>query len=131
MSNIYDQTVVVGDSLRWVFSVTGVTGGTYDLTDCTIAMQVRKGYYASKLFSSYSKYITAGSTFYQPEGIIGGISATATGGYVAITVGATYTNLFPPYTPVFYDVQLRTSNPIGIETILRGKIDVFPDVTRG
>jgi hypothetical protein len=131
MSNIYDQTVVVGDSLRWVFSVTGVTGGTYNFTGCTLSMQVRKGYYSAKVFASYSTYINSGNTFYQPEGIVGGISATGTGGFVAITVGSTYTTSFPPYTPVFYDVQAQTINPIGVETILRGKIDVVPDVTRG
>lgn len=131
MSNIYDQTVVVGDSLRWVFSVTGVTGGTYNFTGCTLSMQVRKGYYSSKVLASYSTYVNVGNTFYTPEGIVGGISATATGGLVAITVGSTYTVAFPPYTPVFYDVQAQTINPIGVETILRGKIDVIPDVTRG
>lgn len=131
MSNIYDQKVVVGDSLRWVFSVTGVTGGTYDFTGCTLSMQVRKGYYSAKVFASYSTYVDSGSTFYQPEGIIGGISATGTGGLVAVTVGSTYSKSFPPYTPVFYDIQAQTINPIGIETIIRGKIDVIPDVTRG
>jgi hypothetical protein len=131
MSNIYDQTVIVGDSLRWVFSVTGPTGGTYNLSGCTLSMQVRKGYYSAKVLASYSSYITAGSSFYTPEGIIGGISATGTGGYVAITVGSTYTVSFPPNMTIFYDVQAQTINPIGVETILRGKIDVLPDVTRG
>jgi hypothetical protein len=132
MASTYDTTVVVGDSLRFLMSATDVTGATYNFLGCTLAMQVRQSYYPSdKLYSSYTTYITSGSTFYQPEGICGGISATATGGIVAITVGSTYTNLFSTSTPVFYDIQVRTSNPRGVETLLRGKIDVFPDVTRG
>lgn len=131
MSNNFDKTLVVGDTARILFSATGVTGGTYDFTGCTLSMQVRRGYYSSKVFANYSIYIDSGSTFFTPEGICGGISATGTGGLVALAVGSTYTKNFPPYTPAFYDVQLQTINPIGTETILRGKFDVVPDVTRG
>lgn len=127
----YDQTVVVGDTLRFTMSVTGPTGATYNLSGCTLSMQVRKSYYPSNTYANYSLYIGGSNTFYQPEGLTGGISATETGGYVAVTVGSNYTKLFPPYNPVFYDLQLQTTNPVGIETLLRGKIDVLPDVTRG
>jgi len=127
----YDTTVVVGDSLRFTVGISGVTGASYDLTGCTLAMQVRKGYYPGTTYANYSLYISAGNTFYQPEGLTGGISATGTGGYVAITVGSNYTKSFPPYTPVFYDLQAQTVNPKGIETFLRGRIEVLPDVTRG
>jgi hypothetical protein len=131
MADSYDPTLVAGDTLRWTMAVSGVTGASYNFTGCTLNMQIRKGYYPGKTYLNYTLYVSGSNTFYIPEGFTGGLSTTATGGMVAVTIGSNYTKNFVPYTPVFYDMQVQTSNPQGYETFLRGSITVLPEVTRG
>jgi hypothetical protein len=67
---------------------------------------------------------------FSPEGYTGGISATGTGGLVALAVGSSKTINFPPNSNVFYDLQMSTPG-LDVETLLRGRIEVLPEVTRG
>lgn len=130
MASNYNTTVVVGDTLRIVLGATDVNGNTYNFTGCTLSMQVRKGYYPGYTYASYSLYVTGSSTYSPPEGYTGGISATGTGGLVALAVGSSKTINFPPNSNVFYDLQMSTPG-LDVETLLRGRIEVLPDVTRG
>lgn len=129
MANTFDPTIVKGDTLRWQMALTDSTGATYDLTGITLMMQVRKSYYPGPLLASYNLYVTAGNTLYTLDGITGGISATATGGYCNICVGSNYTINFPQYSGAFYDIQAIKPNNGGVDTLLRGRINVLPDVT--
>jgi hypothetical protein len=131
MENVYDITLIQGDSYKWAMFLTDVGGTAYNLGGCTLSMQVRKGYYPTSLIASYSTYIPVGSLVAgMPEGIVGGISAAATGGTIYISLGATYTSNLPPGSNNKYDIQLH--NPTGnvISTLLRGSIDVINEVTR-
>ena len=131
MASNYDVSIVQGDTLRWSMYLTGVGGTAYNLAGCTLSMQVRKSYYPSTLISSYSTYIPAGRTLVSPpEGYIGGLTATATGGTIYISVGATYTALLSSEQSAKYDIQLINSSDNNVTTLLRGSIDVIPEVTK-
>ena len=130
MASNYDTTVVAGDTLRIVFGATDVNGNTYNFTGCTLSMQVRKGYYPGYTYASYSLYVASSNTYSPPDGYTGGISATGTGGLVALAVGSSKTINFPPNNNVFYDLQMSTPT-FDVETLLRGRIEVLPEVTRG
>jgi hypothetical protein len=112
--------------------LTGVGGTAYNLGGCTLSMQVRKSYSPSTLISSYSCYIPAGRTMISPpDGVLGGISASATGGTIYIAVGATYTSLLSYEQSAKYDIQLiNSSDNNNVTTLLRGSIDVIPEVTK-
>jgi hypothetical protein len=112
--------------------LTGIGGTAYNLAGCTLSMQVRKSYYPSTLISSYSCYIPSGRTLVSPpDGFIGGLTATATGGTIYISVGATYTSLLSSEQTAKYDIQLVNSNDNNnVTTLLRGSIEVIPEVTK-
>lgn len=129
MPDPYDLSVVVGDTLRWTSTFVDSSGNSYNLTGATLSMQVRKGYYPSALVVSYTLGVTAGSGLTYPNGLSGGISTTATGGVAYLCIGSTYTNQFPAYTNVFYDLQ--AVGPIKNDTITlaKGRITPLPNVT--
>jgi hypothetical protein len=129
MDDIYNPTAIKGDTITWAMNLKGPTGGIYDIGGCTLSMQVRKSYHPSGLIVSYVYYIEPGSTFTGIDGITGGISATPSQGMVYVTIGSDYTINFSSYTPSFYDMQLEYPNNAGITTLLRGIIDILPDVT--
>jgi hypothetical protein len=110
-------------------NIKGPTGAIYDIGGCTLSMQVRKSYHPSGLIVSYVYYIEPGSTFTGIDGVTGGLSATPSQGMVYVTIGSDYTINFSSYTPSFYDMQLEYPNNAGITTLLRGIIDILPDVT--
>jgi hypothetical protein len=112
--------------------LTGVGGTAYNLGGCTLSMQVRRSYYPSTLMASYSCYVPAGRTYISPpDGLIGGLSASATGGTIYIAVGATYTALMSSEQSAKYDIQLINSNDNNnVTTLLRGSVEVIPEVTK-
>ena len=131
MASNYDVSIVQGDTLRWSMFLTGVGGTAYNLAGCTLSMQVRKSYYPSTLISSYSCFIPSGRTLVSPpDGLIGGLTATATGGTIYISVGATYTSLLSSEQTAKYDIQLINASDNNVTTLLRGSIEVIPEVTK-
>jgi hypothetical protein len=103
----------------------------YNLSGCTLSMQLRKGYYPSSLVASYVINVPSGFTgATMPEGIYGGLCASATGGTIYVSIGATYTGQLTPNSTPKYDIQLI--EPVGntVTTILRGTIEVLDEVTR-
>lgn len=129
MPDSYDPTVVRGDTLRWTMSLTDGSGATFNLTGATLALLVGKRYDNLSYLVNYTIGITAGTGLTAPDGYTGGISASATGGIALISIGSKYTAQMPVYTGAFYDVQLTKANTQDIVTLLRGKINVLPDVT--
>lgn len=131
MPSNFDVSTVQGDTLRWSMYLTGDGGTSYNLIGCTLSMQVRKGYYPSNLISSYQVNVpqTTGSVN-PPEGFIGGLSASATGGTIYIAIGATYTGMLSPDVASKYDIQIVHPNTNTVTTILRGAINVSPEVTK-
>lgn len=131
MAANFDLSVVQGDTLKWSMYFTGPGGTAYNLAGCTLSMQLRKGYYPSTLVSTYKVYIPSGSSNAGfPEGIIGGLSAAATGGTVYICLGSTYTAQCSYEALAKYDIQLYTPVENDTTTIIRGSITVIPEVTR-
>lgn len=132
MASNYDTSVVQGDTLKFLFYLQNPTGTTgYNLSGCTLAMQVRKGYYPATLISTYQTYVPVGSTpASYPEGFIGGLSASATGGTVYISLGSSYTSQLASEATAKYDIQIKNSTDNSIQTVLRGSLTVLPDVTR-
>jgi hypothetical protein len=132
MASNYDLSIVQGDTLRWSMYLTGDGGTAYNLGGATLSMQVRKGYYPSSLLASYSSYISpaGNSDINYPEGYIGGLSASATGGTIYISIGATYTGLLSSDSTSKYDIQVVHPNTNMVLTILRGAITGIPEVTK-
>jgi len=131
MPSSYDTSIVQGDTLKWSMFLKDQGGTAYNLGGCTLSMQVRKGYYPSSLIASYSAYVPVGLTLAEfPEGIVGGLSASATGGTIYIALGATYTSNFSSETTAKYDIQLTNPTGSNVTTILRGSLTILPEVTR-
>ena len=132
MASNYDLSIVQGDTLRWSMYLTGDGGTAYNLGGATLSMQVRKGYYPSSLLVSYSSYISpAGNSYINyPDGYVGGLSASATGGTIYISIGATYTGLLSTDTTSKYDIQVVHPTTNMVLTILRGAITGIPEVTK-
>lgn len=129
MVDPYDLSVVIGDTLRWTASFSDLNGNSYNLNGSTLSMQIRKGYYPSALVTSYTIGVTSGSGLTYPNGLSGGISTTATGGIAFLCVGSTYTSQFPPYTNVFYDLQVVGPIKNDTITLAKGRITPLPNVT--
>ena len=121
MASNYDLSIVQGDTLRWSMYLTGDGGTAYNLGGATLSMQVRKGYYPSSLLASYSSYISPSGNvnINYPEGYIGGLSASATGGTIYISIGATYTCLLSSDSTSKYDIQIVHPTTNMVLTILR------------
>lgn len=131
MASNYDVSIVQGDTLRWSMYLTGPGGTAYNLSGSTLSLSVRKGYYPSNLVTSYEINVPQGLTAIRaPEGILGGITASATGGTIYIAIGATYTAKLPSEQVAKYDLQLLSSGDYNVITLLRGNIEVIPEVTR-
>jgi hypothetical protein len=130
MNDNYDFSMVQGDSYQWIMTFISGDGTPYNLAGSTLSMQVRNGYYPTSIIASYQTYIPAGTTYAQmPNGLIGGICGTATGGTIYVSLGSTYSaNFFGGSTPK-YDIQLQTSGNIK-NTLVRGTIEVLNEVTR-
>lgn len=129
MNDTFNPTAVKGDTIIWAFQLNGPTGATYNLSGSTLTMQVRKSYQPSGLLASYSLFVGPTSTVEPVDGVTGGLSASATGGIVYVIIGSTYTAQFSQYTSSFYDIQMQYPNQEGIVTLLRGSIDILPEVT--
>ena len=130
MSANYDFTIIQGDSYRWSMYLDN-EGSPYNLGGCTLSMQLRKGYYPAPLVASYNVYISSkasGATM--PEGIIGGLSGSATGGTIYVSIGATYTSQLAAGSTPKYDIQVIGPNNNSVTTLLRGSIEVLNEVTR-
>jgi len=91
-------------------------------------MAIGRSYDNTSLLVTYSVNVLAGSTAVSPKGFTGGISSGATGGTLFVCVGSTYTQQFPLYTSVFYDIQATIANTQDIVTLQNGQINILPDV---
>jgi len=129
MADTFNTTAIKGDTIIWAMNLSSATGGVYNLSGCTLTMQVRKSYQPSGLLTSYSLYVPQDGIVIPVDGVTGGLAASSTGGIVYITIGSAYTKNFSQYTPSFYDMQLEYPNEGGIVTLLRGSIETLPDVT--
>lgn len=129
MSDNYSPTIVKGDTVTWAMGLCGPTGAIYNLTGTTLTMEIRKSYYPGNEIVKYVQGITDGTQFVPADGVTGGLSVLGTAGIIYITVGSNYTNQFPDYVPVFYDLQLEYPNNGGIVTLLRGTINSLLQVT--
>ena len=125
----YDLTYVKGDTVRLALYLTGSTGMPLNLTGCTLNASLRKGYYPSSLVVSYQKYIPAGATLGEVYGYTGGIGASATGGTAYLVFGYTYTNELSANTTAKYDLEVYDVNLKDRITLVRGSIEVLPEVT--
>jgi len=131
MADTYDITAVKGDTIRFAFFFTNTAGAIYNLTGCTLSMDIRQGYYPANLIASYSLYVAAGAPLGTLYGLTGGIAATATGGTVYIAIGSTYTINLSDTRQGKYDLQLKGATTQDITTLLRGTLYILPDVTNG
>jgi hypothetical protein len=129
MADSYNPTIVKGDTVTWAMGVCGGTGAAYNLTGITLTMEIRKSYYPGNEIVKYVQGVTSGTVFTPPDGVTGGLAVTGTGGLIYVTVGSNYTNQFPDYVPVFYDIQMQYPNNGGIVTLLRGTINSLLQVT--
>ncbi len=124
-----DITYVQGDTIRLELYLKGSTGAPLDLRGCTLSAQLRKGYYPSTLVAGYSLYVTGGTQLFNPKGITGGISASATGGTAYLVFGSTYTSGLSPTSTSKYDLQVFDPNLNDTTTLVRGSIEILPEVT--
>lgn len=129
MQDTYDPTVVQGDSLRWQMAIQDASGNTYQMTGATLTIQVRRSYYPSSLQYQAQIGVTSGSTLVTLDGITGGLSVNPETGLCNVCIGSAYTKSFSPYSGAFYDIQAQKPNSSGIDTLLRGRITVLPNVT--
>jgi hypothetical protein len=125
----YDLTYVKGDTVRLSLYLTGSTGAPLNLTGCTLTAQLRKGYYPSTLVASYQQYVSTGLTATQPYGYTGGLSCSATGGTAYLVFGSTYTEQLSASSMAKYDLQLYDPSTKDITTLVRGNIEILPEVT--
>ena len=65
-----------------------------------------------------------------PQGFIGGLSASAIGGTIYVSIGSTYTGNFSSEANAKYDIQVTNPRGNDTTTIVRGSISVLPEVTR-
>ena len=124
-----DLTYVKGDTVRLTAYLTGTTGAPLNLTGCTLSASLRKGYYPSTLVVSYQKYISSGMTLTNVYGFTGGLAASATGGTAYLVFGSTYMNQLSANTTVKYDLELFDPALQDVITLVRGSIEVLPEVT--
>lgn len=129
MADSYNPTIVKGDTVTWAMGLCGPTGAVYNLTGSTLTMEIRKSYYPGNEIVKYTQAVTSGTSYIVPDGIVGGLAVLGTAGIIYITIGSTYTNKFPDYVPVFYDIQMSYPNNGGIVTLLRGTINTLLQVT--
>jgi hypothetical protein len=129
MADSYNPTIVKGDTVTWAMGLCGPTGAVYNLTGTTLTMEIRKSYYPGNQIVKYVQAVTAGTPFVAPDGITGGLGVIGTSGVIYVTVGSNYTNQFPDYVPVFYDIQMQYPNNGGIVTLVRGTINNLLQVT--
>lgn len=131
MDNTFDITVIQGDTYKWAMYLKDVGGTAYNLSGCTLTMQIRKGYYPAPLIATYTTSIPAGTTLAQmPEGIFGGLSGSAIGGTIYVAIGSTYSGQLNSSFTSRYDIQLQNSLDNNVITLLRGAIQTANEVTR-
>lgn len=124
----YNIIAVKGDSVRWEPCIYDVNGNTYDFRGSTLYMEVRNGFYPSASICSYSLYVSNSSTLSQPQGLTGGISA-ATGGTLYLCIGSSFSNSMSIDRTCRYDVRAITPDLGDFKTILKGNIQVLPEIT--
>lgn len=130
MADNQDVIAVKGDTIRWTQFFRSLTGGnTFNFQGCTLFMQVRTGYASEPLVADYTKYIAVGSTLYYPVGLTGGIQTGATGGTVYFCVGSSQSNELATDRMCKYDVKVSHPSLGDIQTILRGNLQILPNVT--
>lgn len=130
MADSYDPSVIRGDTLRWTMYLKNSSGATINLSGSTLTMQIRSGHYPAKILANYSIGATNGSQLFSLDGMTGGLSVASTSGIISVCVGSNYTQNFPAYTPVFYDIQQQITSAKDTTTLLTGKIDTILDVTK-
>jgi hypothetical protein len=128
MATDYDLIVVKGDTARWQSYIYGSTGAAFDFRGCTVYMEIRNGYYPATSVASYVKYIENNATLAYPQGLTGGISA-ATGGTLYLCLGSSYSSSLSTDRTCKYDVRVYSPTLKDLTTILKGNIQVLPEVT--
>jgi hypothetical protein len=68
-------------------------------------------------------------TAQQPYGLTGGLSASATGGTAYVVFGSTFTSQLSGAATAKYDLQLFDPSQRDITTLVRGSIEILPEVT--
>lgn len=129
MTETYDVILVKGDTARWSSFFAGITSGnTFAFGGCTLTMQVRSGYETETLLASYTKYVETNDVLSYPAGFTGGISA-ATGGTVYLCIGSSQSSAFTTDRICKYDLKVYQPTLKDTLTLLRGNIQVLPNVT--
>lgn len=128
MATDYNIIAVKGDTIRWNPIIYDVSGSTYDFRGCTLYMQVRNGYYPATLVASYTHYVTSNAIGTGPNGYTGGISAN-TGGTLYLCLGSSYSQNLSVDRTCKYDVKILTQSLSDYKTLIKGNIQVLPEVT--
>jgi len=129
MAKEQDIIVVKGDTARWSsFIYDETTGSTFNFTDCNIYMQVRNGYYQSPLVADYSVAGVTYSGVANINGVTGGISVSSSG-LLSMCIGSSQSNELSLNRVCKYDVRVHNKNTDDYITILKGNIQVLPEIT--
>lgn len=110
--------IVRGDDKVWILTVTRKdTGAVVDITDCDIVFTVRDAPNGTVLFQKTS------------DPASGIVLTTPLSGEAEITVDATDTDsLTNEEHKYFFDVEI-TKTTGKVETVTKGKLTVYPDIT--
>ena len=84
---------------------------------------------AKQARQEYQKYISSGMTLTNVYGFTGGLAASATGGTAYLVFGYTYKNELSANTTAKYDLEVYDVNLKDRITLVRGSIEVLPEVT--
>lgn len=129
MAKEQDITVVKGDTARWSsFIYDETSGSTFNFSYCDVYMQVRNGYYPSNLIADYSVSGATYSRVSAPNGLTGGISVSS-GGTMYLCIGSSQSNKLSLDRACKYDVRAYNRSTDDYITILKGNIQVLPEIT--
>lgn len=130
----YDITIVQGETARWSkFFTDPISGNTFIFDSADVLhLSVRSGYYPAPLIVNYIKGVQNGMTLTTPGGFTGGIGVGTgtTGGTCNFCIGWSFTNEMTTDRMCKYDFKVLDTTNSSITTLLRGNIQVLPEVTK-
>jgi len=131
----YDITIVQGETARWSkFFTDPISGNTFNFKGGydSLFLSVRTGYYPAPLVVNYTLGVLQGMTLTSPDGLTGGIGVASgtTGGTCNFCIGWSFTNEMTTDRMCKYDFKVLDTTNNSITTLLRGNIQVLPEVTR-
>jgi hypothetical protein len=128
----YDIIAVQGDTIRWSkFFIDETTGTTFNFnSNYILELTVRNGYYPASLVASYFKQVLPGMTLTSPQGLTGGIGVASgtTGGTCNFCIGWSFSNEMSTDRMCKYDFKANNTSTNSITTLLRGNIQILPQV---